>query len=614
MARGQQPHISINDFALKAERSLHNQLKGKVRPGSTCLVTALEDVRSRGHESRLVHGSKGENESFRGWMSYLVRHTVFVQSLLRHHPNLSTPLVILSREGHELSDAAQRHLRRVYAHTHFVATPIPPFERQLARSSVRPLQALEGRGGKQYIEAAESPEAQRFFYARLQLFALTSCETVIALDTGDMLVTAPFIDAARAEVRADEHAEESAHEEERPPLSSASPPAEWIAAAAACTAAQDFAAPRLCSRSDVNYFNGGFFVVTRRCLGAATYAALLRVAIAPLRPSRYLPRLWQSDQDTLNCLFDAPHHTRLPFEFNLDKRYLLSPSCAARKPRLLHYVGTKPSVPLSARMAVEADEYIVAAEMPWWAEYLSDKTVIVGAGPSASAPLGRYIDAFGSVIRLNDFSLGADRGSGRRTTHAFIHKATKPARSYNLSKLVPASRLHVAGFGESRAAVQARMLAKHRSGCGIVLGTHATLLPEYYDADLSKELGLAQGKHALIGTVALAWARRQVRTRPIFVVGLDMVTSEAAYTHADASDVSVSSISRYHDLDAERLFMHQLVESGEVRLLDATILGHDGGTLRHTSLRGYLLLASQGYLLMLLVAAVVLALCWRRQS
>ena len=41
-----------------------------------------------------------------------------------------------------------------------------------------------------------SHDEQLRFYARLQLFTLSTCGTIIALDTGDMLVTAPFLDDA----------------------------------------------------------------------------------------------------------------------------------------------------------------------------------------------------------------------------------------------------------------------------------------------------------------------------------------------------------------------------------------------------------------------------------
>lgn len=88
------------------------------------------------------------------------------------------------------------------------------------------------------------------------------------------------------------------------------------------------------------------------------------------------------------------------------------------------------------------------------------------------------------------------------------------------------------------------------TGCGLTLGEQATILPVQYGEELSRRLLLKSGTHATIGAVAMEWALRNVATRPVFAVGLDMSCGPTPpepgrdYTHADGSDTSATSLEK----------------------------------------------------------------------
>lgn len=253
----------------------------------------------------------------------------------------------------------------------------------------------------------------------------------------------------------------------------------------------------------------------------------------------------------------------------------------------------------------------LATERIWWGEYLADKTIVVGSGPSVHSPLGSYIDLFGEVLRLNDFAIGVPDASGMRVTSAFVSPATKArVDGISIAKLVPnASRVHVALFGSNVSAAQALMLDPHYgakrhppwavprsegigpsctthhpcamaacAGSGLLLGKQATPLPDMYDVGLNGEMMIAEGKHATMGALATSWALHNLPTRPIFLVGLDLISGSIPpdedlvdYVHADGSHTNPENIRQYHDVPAEWRWMQKQLADGSVRLLDQTL-------------------------------------------
>ena len=571
----------VYSFAQAVEKNMQRQLEHRVRPGTTCLVTALEDVDAASTATTNGKGGNGtqktNSESFDGWMSYLVRHEIFVKALQRLHggSSFNMTLIVLARDGKALKERHQSRLKRAYANTLFVSTLLPPkvIAEDLGVLNRTYLQS----GVVDPIISAETVSQQLFFYSRLQMFAMTPCANIIAIDTGDMLPRLPFIDDALAVLSesSDASTPAAASPATLPQPSSGNVTA-WRSAIDVCRASYDFAAPRICSQ-DVPYINGGFFTAARSCLGAAPFAGLILMALVPPRPSLYQYNVWTSDQDTINVFFDAEQHTRMPSDFSCDKRYMNHPNCQELSPRIIHYVGTKPSMPHDMRDAQDLGVNVLNAERLWWSEYLADKAVVVGSGPSLHAPLGQYIDLFGQVLRVNNFAINDADATGVRVTEAFVHPATLPPVGYSLSDVVSnASRVHVELYDFNATSGQERMLLPE-TGCGLVLGDQATVLPEWYHEGLSTELHLKPGTHATIGILAMAWAQRNVNTRPIFAVGLDMSCGpdppepESDYTHADGSTTSVSSLEDFHDVVAEWKWMQPLITKEDVIVLDVAL-------------------------------------------
>lgn len=348
---------AIDTFADAAAQNMEQQLASRVPSGSTCLVTALEDA----NRSSLTAAANTADESFDGWMSYLVRHEMFVKALLRNEGNRSNlPLIVMAPEGKALQERHKQRLVRAYTNTLFVTTLEPP--EVIAQGIARPNRTYTRSGFVDPIISVESISGQLFFYSRLQMFTMTACTTIVAIDTGDMLPRRPFLDDTLAILSS---------EARSVPASAMPSPSTLHAdasegAASTCRASHDFVAPPVCHHP-YPYFNAGFFAATRSCLGPSLLAGLLRVALVPPRPSRWDPTRWTSDQDTLNAFFNETWHTRMPSEFNLDKRYLMYPPCRDLSPRILHYVSSKPSVPHNLRPAEEYAESprICAARACW---------------------------------------------------------------------------------------------------------------------------------------------------------------------------------------------------------------------------------------------------------
>ena len=285
---------------------------------------------------------------------------------------------------------------------------------------------------------------------------------------------------------------------------------------------------------------------------------------------------------SLHRLLQTPYrfdsdHGRQRHEYN---RKANSASCthenrlgAQSAPTMIHYIGpTKPWTPYHVKLKaykkkLEAHWTITdVLDRFWWLEYLSDKTVVVGAGPSLRHPLGIYIDFCRTVVRVNNFILSGE--TGLKVTHAVVHKATQQAKG--MLDNLPPEKILLSGFGEDERVIDERMAKRNGIRLQISRGD-LTVLPDYYHTTLNDEVGIPRDRHALTGTIAVAWALKNTRERPIFVVGLDMAwqnTENISYSHGDGSQTNVASLAKYHKIEADAQWLQSLERRGEIVRLD----------------------------------------------
>lgn len=203
----------------------------------------------------------------------------------------------------------------------------------------------------------------------------------------------------------------------------------------------------------------------------------------------------------------------------------------------------------------------------WTAAYFGDKTIIVGSGPSIlENPLGEYIDLFKNVIRLNNFHLEPPSYTGKKVTHAVIHMATKEGAFHNI-----ANKTNIL-FAPFEYAGQMDFLQKRvnkPSGSKLDL-RQVTILPDYYYRGLADDMGIESGRHPLTGTIALAWAARNLNNSlPIYCLGFDLMFSNSTrYKHYQGDTTSTASLGKFHQIDSDRRYFQQLEHDGVLRRLD----------------------------------------------
>merc|ERR1712039_344551 len=122
-------------------------------------------------------------------------------------------------------------------------------------------------------------------------------------------------------------------------------------------------------------------------------------------------------------------------------------------------------------------ETIMDLELRWWGTHLSDKTVLVGSGPSIlEYPYGKTIDLFRNVIRINNFNLDRPNNTGSKVTHAVIHMATKKGP---FGKISNKKNILFAPFEYSGQKEFLQKRVNQRTGSRLDLNK-VTMLPDYY--------------------------------------------------------------------------------------------------------------------------------------
>lgn len=223
-------------------------------------------------------------------------------------------------------------------------------------------------------------------------------------------------------------------------------------------------------------------------------------------------------------------------------------------------------------------------------EYFRDKAIVVGSGPSVRSPIGKYIDMFESVVRVNGFDLADVRATGQRTTHVFLHSLTAGSESLKIALTrVPRERRLLFTLGKSLQLVNKRMLTPGRVELTV---DNTTILGEYYHHGLMREVFQAKygtttpflrsQKRPLTGTVAVAWCLRNIKARPIYIIGCDMTLGSGVrdMTYLKANYVSritrkrrsrhghLRDIEKYHDVPSEIAYLSTLAAMDEIAQLD----------------------------------------------
>mmetsp|Transcript_21419 Transcript_21419/g.55141 ORF Transcript_21419/g.55141 Transcript_21419/m.55141 type:complete len:692 (+) Transcript_21419:3-2078(+) len=498
---------------------------------------------------------------------YFIGHSVFMRALVSLEKGFDAPFIAVDGcVGQQLTLAQREDLRRLYTQTLIYRPLIPTWKSNRTGNVFHFPPLLERTEGHQRVVNASALDIfttmkLHAFYLRLQVIFFSSCPTVVQVDTSDMLPVAPFMTHT---------------------LRMAS--------------TYGFAAAPLC-RYRLPYFNAGLFAIGRHFLeqrhSATAFVELMLLAHAPPCADGYLQSMWFADQSVLNIFFHDKAYLALPMHFNFDHRF--DRQCSER-PTVIHYIG--PSKPWASSSSIlknstnlhEAAEVRRSRQL-WWQEYLRDKTVVVGQGPSVRAPYGKYIDMFANVIRINDFKLAGPNETGTRTTHVFLHKATRGTHSLRAALAeLPRERLLFSSFGESTSVLEARM--QQQTGTQLRLA-QVTMLGPYYDSGLVADMGLALGTrpatssgklpHPLTGTIALTWCLRNTVPRPIYAIGFDMTLGRgkcghttdkyehytAGGSHPTASHAtSKRSLAMFHHVEADRAFLHALCQNGTIQLLD----------------------------------------------
>mmetsp|Transcript_6989 Transcript_6989/g.19032 ORF Transcript_6989/g.19032 Transcript_6989/m.19032 type:complete len:293 (-) Transcript_6989:566-1444(-) len=236
-----------------------------------------------------------------------------------------------------------------------------------------------------------------------------------------------------------------------------------------------------------------------------------------------------------------------------------------------------------------------------WREHVRERAVVIGGGPSLRAPLGELVDEFGTVVRVNNFTLAHPRETGARTTHVVMHKNTKGTSS--LSRVLgalPRERILLAQFGEGMEVVKRQLSQPGHSGASVdritaletdyylelTKRTHAALRATTADPEPDCDDKAELLKRPLTGTIAIEWALRHIRARPIYVVGFDMTIGAGcnspatdAYEHAKydgpehaaPETMSKEPLKIFHNVAADRAYLHKLLKEGSIAHLDSLI-------------------------------------------
>lgn len=419
----------VDRHAEHVARVAREQLADKVTPGEKCLFALLDDA-----DQHYVDG-----------------FTVFLRSLVRHHPGLDVPFLVMHKavRGEPLKDITKRRISLMYPRIFYVEPLREP------SILTNPLTFPDGGTAELYMQSGDL-SYQNAFYHRLQLFTYTACSVVVHFDASDMVVKRSFL----------------------PDLFEAATAPGFVGFAAVpnCQLEGTPAA----KVHNASYFNPGLYVVAGPMLSTETYAGLVRTAIRPKRRSWYFPNQWYADQDVLNLYFEKKSFASLPHGFNFNKRWVESRECKhGGDERILHFTGAKPWTPITQRRRhKDRLEKIYEIEREWWRVFLEDKTVIAGVGTSLRAPLGLYVDMFKDVIRVGALPHFVATSTGLRTTTQILD------RSVSLD--VPTG-----------------------GGAGLQAKPRSMLV---MDSDEALE------------RAAVIWASRRVEEKPIFVIGLDLLS------------------------------------------------------------------------------------------
>jgi len=476
---------------------------------------------------------------------YLNGYIVFMKSLLQHNPGFNEPLLLMEKlNGIPVRPETRIRLQKLYARTYFME-PLPdsviPYTKNFTYGN--------GEQGYQFSSEATT----QLFYRRLQLFTYSFCSKVVHIDAADMLVLGGITDLFGDAYKTD----------------------------------AGFAAAQLCTQHW--YFNAGLYVVDKERLNVDTYADLVRIATVMPRPLFKHPGRhgWMADQDVLNLYFGGGGNKclRIPHKFNYSKRFVAWHGCRTLQwysnpdqlwevsdfmrrvgicrektdPRIVHFVGGKPWVPLTRKVSYDSHINTLLLERFWWEVYLSDKTVVVAptfrmpdTGKKAGLPAGVYFDMFRHVVRIGHFDASKRLQNGAKTTYVVLDDkmmGTERDRGASAKSILYVPYKDVAP-GD---------VVPSAAGSAHLDGGNITTLDRWYWTGLSSEVHLPQGKHLLTATIAVAWTIRELSTdEPVFLAGFGNLLNASAPAANGVPGIST-------DEKKDRAYLQTLLEGGRIK-------------------------------------------------
>ena len=196
------------------------------------------------------------------------------------------------------------------------------------------------------------------------------------------------------------------------------------------------------------------------------------------------------------------------------------------------------------------------------------KTIIIGNSPDVlEENLGRIIDSFDTIIRVNDFTLkGYEKQLGTRTDIWFTgaSKVARKRTDYDMTNTIPilglsSSRLHLNENDKTR-----HILIKDISSTFEVALSKFRIIPFDVTAQLKSKWGL---NSPTTGFLALYYFIEVLKFSNVTIHGFDFFDSPFHYYDEDKKMKTTLSVA--HEYEKEKKYTQKWIESSRIKTLDS---------------------------------------------
>jgi lipopolysaccharide biosynthesis glycosyltransferase len=305
----------------------------------------------------------------------------------------------------------------------------------------------------------------------------------------------------------------------------------------------------------IEHPNGGVIVIGKKYLNQKTYKEILQ------HSSQGFMFTEQDAQDTF-----FKNKTYIDKIYNCEKRMINTKHQEIRNiynnRRILHFIGPKP-------WEHDDDKSFNVANNYWHSlnEYKPDnkRVIVIGTAPSVLNNIGKVIDNFDIVIRVNNFKLkGYEDRVGTKTDYIVMGYCIPYCE--DLFKYDPGIMHVFTGehFNNIKY-VRERMMQDHEKdqfkGCKLPID-EMNILDEYYFYGLNMKLGLIGKQRSTTGTVAIEWAINNFPLSEIFYTGIEFFEGGNKQQHYFDYTTNKNS---FHDHPLEKAYVGRLAAKGYVK-------------------------------------------------